>query len=296
MNAVKQAFEAFKRNAALLEREEGVKYDAKPAKETIRRLLDGYCEAMDRGDERRKDLYASGLMLRFWYVVGRLEEKSPNLGLETVDFMSWLYEAIEYACKYRKWQDHSANVNAQQCLNQCIETIRLQHYYECNLDRHRANYNVISFANPLDDEGKATLEDTLSDEAEEASVKMRDGIAMARELVQAYLNKDKVVEAIILDVIAFNDSQKVTKKSCKGVDEEGNQYRYSTQTSEFWPFKCVQLLNGLADGYEDYFLRHYKVSQDKFEAAFGSVRKATNQKLYKFVSNTLADARRRVSF
>jgi hypothetical protein len=41
----------------MLESELGIKYDAKPAKETIRIMLDGYCKAIDEDDEYLKNLY-----------------------------------------------------------------------------------------------------------------------------------------------------------------------------------------------------------------------------------------------
>ena len=291
MNAIKLAFDGFKRNATLLEREEGIKYDGKPAKEVIRQMLDGFCKAMDEGDERRKDLYIAGLMLRFWYVIAKLAEKSPGLNLETTDFMTWLYEAIEYACKYRKWQDPNSNVNAQQCINQCIETIRLQHYYEYNLDKHKANYNTVSFEQPMDEDGKVTLADKLIDVDAEEAIKQSEGNAAARELVQMYLNKDKVVEAIILDTIAFNDTQKITKTTHKGIDEDGNVYKYSTQTSEFWAFKCVQILSNLPENYFEYFMENYRIAPEKLIASLNSIRGANNQKLHKFLDRTLKDAR-----
>lgn len=288
--SLRYAFNQFKVAADQLEREEGIKYDAKPAKEIIAKMLDGYCDACDKGDEVRKNMYIAGLMLRFWYVIGKLKEKCPGLGLDDNDFMAWLFEAIEYACKYRKWQVDET-VNAQQCINQCIETIRKQHYYEFNLDKHKANYNTISLENPMDEDGKVTLGDTLIDEATEDAAKMRDGDSAAREIVQMYLNRRKIVEAIILDTIAFNDTQKVTKQTKKGIDEEGNEYKYTTSTSEFWAFKVVQLLGKLPETYEEYFLNAYSINPDEFKAALEAIRKANNTKLYKFLNKTLQDAR-----
>ena len=61
-----QTFNNFKSYANRLESELGIKYDAKPYKETIRKMLDGFCKAMDEGDEDKKSLYISGLILRFW--------------------------------------------------------------------------------------------------------------------------------------------------------------------------------------------------------------------------------------
>ena len=57
-----QLFNSFKNYAAQLENELGIRYDAKPYKDTIRTMLDGYCKAMDDGDEHLKNLYISGLL------------------------------------------------------------------------------------------------------------------------------------------------------------------------------------------------------------------------------------------
>ena len=51
-----QLFNNFKNYAKQLETELGIKYDAKPYKDTIRTMLDGYCKAMDEGDEHLKNL------------------------------------------------------------------------------------------------------------------------------------------------------------------------------------------------------------------------------------------------
>lgn len=287
--SLKYAFNQFKVAAQTLLEEEGIKYDGKPAKDVIAKMLDGYCVACDSGDEHRKNIYIAGIILRFWYVIGKLKEKCPGLGLDDNDFLAWLYEAIEYACKYRAWQ--KGHVNAQQCVNQCIETIRKQHYYEFNLDKHKANYNTVSMETPMDEDGKVVLADTLIDEATEDATKMRDGDSAAREIVQMYLNRRKIVEAIILDTIAFNDTQKVTKQTKKGIDEEGNEYKYTTSTSEFWAFKVVQILGKLPEEYEDYFLSAYNINPDEFKAALDAIRNANNTKLYKFLNKTLQDAK-----
>jgi len=287
--SLRLAFNQFKTSASVLADEEGIKYDGKPAKDVIAKMLDGYCKAKDENDEHRKDIYIAGLMLRFWYVIGKLKEKCPGIGLDDDDFMSWLFEAIEYACKYRAWQD--GHVNAQQCVNQCIETIRKQHYYEYNLDKHKANFNTISMELPMDEDGKVTMADTIIDEADEEATKQREGESAARELVQMYLNKRKIVEAIILDTIAFNDTQKVTKTTCKSIDENGEEFRYVKSTSEFWAFKVVQLLGKLPEEYENYFLGIYTIDQNEFKAALEAIRKANNTKLYKFLNKTLQDAR-----
>ena len=289
-----QTFNNFKNYATQLEKELGIKYDAKPYKDTIRKILDGFCKAMDEGDEHLKNLYISGLILRHWDKVKKLADSCPNIGIHGEEFVDWVYEAIMYACKYRKWQTDES-VNAQQCINQCIETIRKQHYYEYNLDKHSANYNTVSLDTPIGDESdngvQRTLEDTMYDEDAEEEVRMADGNSAAKHLIQSFINKDRLVEAIILDIIAFGDTQKVTKVVKKGFDENGESYKYTSYTHEFWKFKAIQILSNLPEEYKEYFMETYIVKNTALEAALDLLKRANNQKLYKELEKSLIYAK-----
>ena len=292
---LKTAFNDFKYWARLLLEKEGIDYSAK-GRDVIQLMADGYCRAKDTNNETEKNMYIAGLMLRYWYAISKLKEKSPIQGLDYSDFMAWLYEAIEYACKYRAWQDPTKKVNAQQAINQCIETIRMQKYYDLNLQKNKANINTYSLETPLDDDGKTTLMDSLVDEEATEAVRLADGASAAIDLIQTCINRKQLVEAIILDTIAFNDVQKTTKHVEKGVDEEGNSYKYTRTTSEFWSFRCVQILSNLPENYAEYFCTQYKVVQQELDAAIDSIKRANNQKLYKFLDKTLSGARELVSF
>ena len=289
-----QLFNNFKNYTTQLELELGIKYDAKPYKETIRAMLDGYCKAMDEGDEHLKNLYISGLILRHWDKVKKLALTCPNIDLQGEEFVEWVYEAIMYACKYRKWQKDE-RVNAQQCINQCIETIRKQHYYNYNLDKNRANYNTASFDTPVGDENdngtQRTLLDTVADENAERVARMADSATTARQIIQAFIDKNRIVEAIIMDIIAFGDAEKITKHVKYGVDENGEKVKYTTSTREFWKFKAVQILSNLSNDYQRYFIDNYLVNTSALDAALNVLKKANNQKLYKELNQALTYAR-----
>ena len=289
-----QLFNNFKNYATQLELELCIKYDAKPYKDTIRAMLDGYCKAMDEGDEHLKNLYISGLILRHWDKVKKLALTCPNIDLQGEEFVEWVYEAIMYACKYRKWQKDEI-VNAQQCINQCIETIRKQHYYNYNLDKNRANYNTASFDTPVGDENdngtQRTLLDTVADENVEREARMTDSATTARQIIQAFIDKNRIVEAIIMDIIAFGDAEKITKHVKYGVDENGEKVKYTTSTREFWKFKAVQILSNLSDDYQRYFTDNYLVNTSALDAALNVLKKANNQKLYKELNQALNYAR-----
>lgn len=284
------AFEDFKLWAARLKAEEGIDYQAK-GREVIQLMADGYCLAKDTNNELKKNMYISGLMLRFWYAISKLQSRSPIPGLEYNDFMNWLYDAIEYACKYRAWQDPNKKTNAQQAINQCIETIRVQRYYDFNLQKHKANVNTVSLDAEFDADGTTSLIDTLVDEEQEDAARCREGADAAISLIQKCINKNKIVEAIILDTIAFNDVEKVTKKVVKAVNSEGESYKYTQRTSEFWSFKCVQLLSNLPTDYAFYFKKHYNVLEADLEAAISAIKSANNQKLYRYLAKTLTNAK-----
>jgi hypothetical protein len=289
------AFEQFKVWANRLKTEEGVDYTEK-GKDVIQVMLDRYCLAKDMNDEPRKNMYIAGLMLRFWYVISKLQYRSPIPGLEYDDFMGWLYEAIEYACKYRAWQDPTKKVNAQQAINQCIETIRVQKYYDLNLQKNKVNQMTFSLDAEFDEDGETTLMDTLVDEEAETKREFDESTAAANSLIQRCINNKKIVEAIILDTIAFNDVQKVHKKVIKDVDSEGNSIRYTQTSSEFWSFRCVQILSNLPVDYASYFKKHYNVLEPELEAALSVIRAANNQKLYRYLAKTLKGARDLVQF
>ena len=285
------AFEHFKAWAKRLKEEEGVDYSAN-GRDVIQLMADRYCLAKDTNDEYRKNMYIAGLMLRFWYTISKLQARSPIPGLEYDDFMGWLYDAIEYACKYRAWQDPSKKTNAQQAINQCIETIRVQKYYDLNLQKNRVNQMTQSLDAEFDnDDNENSLLDTLVDESADADRAFSEGASAAFALIQSCINKKKIVEAIILDTIAFNDVQKVSKKVIKGVDTEGNPTRYTEHSSEFWSFRCVQLLSNLPVDYAAYFKKHYNVLEAELEAALKAIRAANNQKLYRYLAKTLKGAK-----
>jgi hypothetical protein len=253
---------------------------------SIDELADAYCDAVDSGNETLKDIYISALVLRFWYAIDKMY-KANNVApsLEYEDFFWWLYEAIEYACKYRGWRDADKKLNAQQCINKCIETIKLQKYYNLRLDKNKTVNFTVSMDAPIggDNDDKAmTIGDML--EAEETwDDHSRDDVMI---LVQNYINRDKIVEAILIDNIAFNDVQRYYKQTIK--TETG---KYTDVSSEFHPYRLVQIVSKLPKEYKYEFMHKYKISEEKLDAVLAYVDKSNNQRLYKLLRNCLAELR-----
>lgn len=257
---------------------------------SIDELANAYCEAADNGNETLKNIYISALILRFWSKIDKMYKSNTVAPcLEYEDFYEWLYEAVEYACKYRGWKDPTKNLNAQQCINKCIETIKLQKYYNLRLDKNKTVNYCTSIDAPIyggDGEDAAkTLGDILESEEVVDDYSTND----VKMLVQSYLNNNKIIEAIIIDAIAFNDVQKHFKKVIKTTNADGETIRYTEHSSEFWPYRLVQIVSKLPSTYKKDFLTRYRISEEKLTAVLDTINKATNQKIYKYLSKTLDD-------
>jgi heterodisulfide reductase subunit B len=205
--------------------------------------------------------------------------------LEHEDFYWWLYEAIEYACKYRGWRDTSKKLNAQQCINKCIDTIKLQKYYDMRLDKKKTVNFTVSMDAPIGgdgDDAAKTIADML--ESEECwDDHSKDDVIL---LVQNYINRNKIVEAILIDNIAFNDVQRYYKKTVKT-----DTSKYTEYSSEFWPFKLVKIINELSAEYKDTFMKKYKISEEKLDSVLAYLDKVNNQRIYKLLERTLNELR-----
>lgn len=260
---------------------------AKPYEDySIDELADAYCDAVDGGNDLLKDIYISALVLRFWHKIDKMYKANTVApSLEHEDFFWWLYEAIEYACKYRGWRDTTKKLNAQQCINKCIDTIKLQKYYNLRLDKNKTVNFTISMDSPIggdgDDKAK-TIADMLETE-ETWDDHSADDVIL---LVQNYINRDKIIEAIMIDNIAFNDVQRYFKQTIK--TESG---KYTEISSEFWPYRLIQIVSKLPEDYKWDFLSKYRVSEEKLDAVLAYVAKSNNQRLYRLLDLCLADLR-----
>lgn len=259
---------------------------------SIDELADAYCEAVDTNNETLKNIYISALILRFWSKIDKMYRSNTVAPiLEHEDFFWWLYEAIEYACKYRGWKDPSKKLNAQQCINKCIHTIKLQKYYSLRLDKNKTANFCTSMDAPIcggeGEEAAKTLADTLESDAyvDDHSTNT------IMSLVQSYLNNNKIIEAIIIDTIAFNEVQRYSKKVIKTTNTDGETVRYTEHSSEFWPYRLVQIMSKLPSTYKSSFLKRYNVSEEKLTAVLTALGKVNNQKIYRYVRDCLSELR-----
>ena len=257
---------------------------------SIDELANAYCEAVDTNNNALKDIYISALILRFWYTIDK-NYRSNTLypSMDHEEFFWIVYKAIEHACRYRAWQDPNKKLNAQQCINRCIETVKLNEYYTLSLDKRKVLNHSYSMDTPLgsDSGDSKTIGDML--EAEEYyDDHSNDDVTL---LIQSYINKNKVIEAILLDNIAFNDVQRYFKKTIKKQGENGEITKYVEHSSEFWPYRLVKIMSKLPDTYKYDFMKRYNISEEKLTAVLEAIKKANNQKIYRYLDKCLAELR-----
>ena len=259
-----------------------------PKNETL--LADGYIKAKEDEDEVLKDAYLAALMLRHWKDIRKLFLKCRTCDSmnDISDFSAIIWERIEYACKYKAWQREGSKLNAQQCINMAIATEVKNQMYFSNLDKNRANANTDSLDRVINaghDDRETTLAETVASDE-------RVGYTKVDFVIQTYLSENKIIEAIVIDTIANGDTVKANVETIKTKDENGNEITIKSKTNEFWRYRTAQLLMNIPEEYKINFEKRFKVAAEHLKEAFDQIQTAKNQKIYKFVDNTLLDLRK----
>ena len=260
---------------------------------SIDELVAGYCQASDEFNEEKKDQYMGALMLRFWGKINKLYIENQTLQSSHAEYADWIAMSIMMACapENRVWLKNS-KVKPETAINQTLATrFKAQAYYEANLDIKKANYQTVSLTTSLgnksSDDEDMTLMDVLPDENDSLDYVGAD--VATRQIIQNYITKNKLIEAIIFDTIAYNDVEKITTETVKTTDDFGKDRKYKKYYHEFKPSMLVKLLSDLPDGFSDYFAEKYSINTDMLNAAVSDIRKCNNTKLYKFLRKALAD-------
>lgn len=259
-------------------------------------LANGYVQSSDNNDEVKRSFYFAALMLRFWYKIEKMYLTCHSIsGYDREDCAALLAECINIACQYRGWLDETKHLNAQQCINQVIGTRGAPAViYEYNRGRRMANVNTTSLDDTsASDNDEVSMLDAIEDDSD--YIGDTESNAAVTSIIQRYINQDKIVEAIILDTIAFNDTIRYTTKKVKQANADGETQEYKQSFAEFWPHKCVQLLAKLPGDYDKYFKSKYYVKTEILDAGLQSVRTAPNQKLYRYLRSTLKDCKKNLA-
>ncbi len=283
-----------------------------PKNET--KLANGYIAAEEAGDEYMRDAYLAGLMLRHWKDVNRLYTKCRTCDSRNslADYTTIVYERIMYAFKYRAWLKEDSKFNAQQCSNMAISTEVKNQMYFSNLQKNLSNatVNKVSLDKTIGnstDGRETTIADTIADpDSDSFAFSKVDGI------IQEYLNKNKIIEAIVIDTISNNPTTRTTTETkvedrvVETFDKDLNKWiveknedgsvkmekvKYKVNYIEPWRFKAVEFLVNLPESYVEEFQKRFKVSAELLTEAYKAISTAKNPQVYRYLDNTLADLR-----
>lgn len=259
-------------------------------KKTPNELGNGYCDAEEAGDIVLRDGFFAALVLRYWYKIYKYAASSKSTRLELEDFLDWLIEAISLALKYRRWRDPSNKLfkdkNAvDKVINCCCATVRNFYYQAFNKDKRKLNYLTASLETQIENAGDAAIfENSFTEEPDAAA-----------EFINSYVQKDKLISAIILDNIAYFDAFKEKEftrtVTSLNAEEEPEQIKQKYVERTFDVGLLVKNLKKLNEGYFLGFMQRYHLSEAKMVSIEKGWKKLSKDQLTKEVNNTLLTAR-----
>lgn len=279
-------------------------------------LANGYCDwdevsafTKDKNEkikaETMKSRYWAALLLRYWFKIYKWMNESKSLNLLPTDFFDWLDASLQDAFFYRSWRklrrkelnnpnsewienpqykEMSDNAVADRSINWACSTRRGAEYQALNKHKRKANTQALSIDKTFDEDGYSILD-------REGLSTNGSGYNGIKSLINLFLEENKVIEALIIDNIAFGDSVKEDKikYNYTYVDDETKEevnettYRYAHQ---FNPRKLVKQLTDINEKYfTDYFNKEYHVTD--YHPILETLKKLDNSKLYKEIEKTL---------
>lgn len=253
--------------------------------------------------------YWAAILLRYWYKIFEWLKTSSSLGLEATDYFDWLNDSLHDAFYYRSWRkkrrehpnipdsdwiDNPQYVEdenaADKSINYFTGAKRGKEYQAANKQKRRSNYQSLSIDSTFDEEGYSILD------REGLSVKGSSYNGL-HELVNLFLEQDKLIEAVIIDSIANGESIKDEKYKYQFTTKviEDNEEKEVTEEVQranymFDARKVVKYLNSINENYfTKYFNKTYNVKN--YKEILTQLKKLNNNKLYREIEKTLATLR-----
>ena len=194
-------------------------------------------------NESERDGYFSAIMLKKWGYIGRHYTNSKASGFSIEQCYDMVCDAVLYILKMRKWLDPNNKLygdksGPDKCLNRCIFSARQRDYYLSNRDKRKINFGNVSLDTIIENVGDHS--EILEDEDFSSEEDLQQSI-FSKSLVVQMFNKNKIIEALILDNI-LNDDCFVTKVKTEEmiIDDEVEEYKTYQNN-----FKLGKLVNNL---------------------------------------------------
>lgn len=281
-------------------------------------LANGYCDAEEAGDEALRSQYWSALMVRYWFKIFKWMRESSSCKLQPEDFVSWLEHALYVAFYYRSWRwEYEAVVKHGKFIEWKLDEngnrIKNEHYYK--VDPNAADRSINYFCSAQrgleyqklnrDKQKAAVFTDSLDSMIENVGYAAYDavtGLAVEdetsdiKDLVKSFLAKHQLLEALIIDGVAYQNTFKENRVALNLEDdpEDGIQHAKFKTSYEFSERLLVNHLKTIdSDFIENYFKPNYEAEDLSGEELLEEVQTASNAQLKRFIHNTFKNMQKR---
>lgn len=303
---------------------------------TKTQLANGYCEADEKQDEGKRSAYWSALMLRYWFKIFEWAKNSSSCRLPLEEFVHWLNDSLMDAFYYRSWwyeyeavvkngkfvewkldengnkipNEHYWKVDPDapdKSINYFIGARRGKEYQALNKQKRKGNVLTTSLDASVEENGDYALYE--SGAYEQPLVNNMWIVS----LVNKFIDKGRLVEALVIDGIVNHDAFKQTKSSHieiereevidevtgeQKLDENGNPMFVETQekvydySSSFDKRRLVKHLNSINQQFmQTYFIKEYGITETTSESILNKLSTLNNAKLYNIIEKTLINLR-----
>lgn len=225
-------------------------------------------------DNRRTEnnsIYAAALLCKYWYKVGLIWRDNKN-AMTQEDCYEIVWDGIEKAMDYAPWRDPNNSLyndpnGPDKAINVCIESIRKNYYVFSNRDKRKSSHmsNVSSLDNLY-----SIAKDGVAELTEDYAVPSQETELYLNSLVDKFISKGRLSEAILLDTIMFND--------CTVSD--GIIVKFSIRL-------LVMTIHSLGDDFITYFSNQYKVPKNTIKECLEEINSLSFKKLHTLLNITL---------
>ena len=170
-------------------------------------IANAYINSKENNLKDDENRYIASLMLYFWKDLEKLYNKLKYNGYTPEEAHSCIYECIEAACKYRKWEIDK-NTNAEACIRRVIKSRGVPRFYTTsNRNNKKANYNTLSLNVKINNDSDSdsefidyTTKNCCNEKLEKEKTISHNNVC---NFIQNKFDNRKYLEAIFSYVICF---------------------------------------------------------------------------------------------
>ena len=294
--SLKEIFNLYEKNANIIQGWKSM---------TKTELANGYChyDELEQTSYTKsmKEHYFSALMCKYSYMVTYMYSKRQSVlkRLDIEDYHDCVVESLLVGLKYRRWRDpkfkdlYNNPNGAEVVFNRCFYSIEKKYYKYYNQDCRKLGFVTLSLEDEIDssknenaeNDGKLCLKDTIDEYSA-----TNEAPSMCRDIVQHYLDKGRILEALIVDGIGYQSTFKETRYNT--IEEiDGKKTSVSHKKEEFSSKELVNHLVNLDSYFMDYFHKNYNVNNEVLTNCIEKIETTKRNKLYSIIDTTLVEVK-----